>query len=302
MANIRNSIKRFIVKFLTKYFNYKFVRILHNYWADNLNRFKYGDPEFPRIITLEICGHCNRSCSYCPNVVTPQKARLISMEVVYKFAERLKEIRWSGTVDFIFFNEPTLHPRLPEIVKIVKDYAPTCMPRISTNGDLLNYNLVSQLKKSGLYRIYAMRHIPTKEGWRENINTLSKQFPGMFVIMDIEELEQSHGLNDYGGLFKVNKIMPPILDKGKPSCRVHRHIAQFTIDGDWNLCCTDYQKTMQFGNIMNRSILDMWKDPNFIDIRKKLRNGIGVSKACYNCVAISRRKIKNKNIEEILAV
>ena len=282
------KLKTTIIRLLTKHADFTFLRRLYAYYFHAMSWVRYGDPYFPRIITIEISSHCNRACTYCPNVVTPQKPRLINEESFRKIVSRLREIKYNGVVDFIFFNEPTLHPKLAKYVEIVKKEVPWCMPRISTNGDLLTSEKVKSLVDAGLERVYVMRHVPTPEGWRENIDKLDKEFPGVFVKMDIEEVERTVGLNHFGGLVHVEKILKAIPNKdGSPSCKIHNHIAQITVDGDWDLCCTDWAKTLSFGSVIKRPIMDVWHDPLFVKMRKDLRGGKATLKVCQDCFVFS---------------
>lgn len=57
-------------------------------------------------------------------------------------------------------------------------------------------------------------------------------------------------------------------------------------DGRVALCCNDYNASVCFGNIMEESISDIWKNEKFVEVRKNLReqgrNGVP---ACVNCNA-----------------
>jgi len=171
----------------------------------------------------------------------------------------MHDIDYAGVVDFIFFSEPTLHPRLAECVAQVRARVPKAIMRISTNGDLLTEQNVRKLAGAGLSRIYTMRHNPTPAGWKERIGELAAKFPGMFVRMDIDELEQTTGLHDFGGKVPVKKVRGRQMRDGHPFCDVHTHIAQIGVNGDWLLCCVDYERTVSFGNLVQKSIMEIWK-------------------------------------------
>jgi MoaA/NifB/PqqE/SkfB family radical SAM enzyme len=281
--------KRTLVRILTATIPLKVLRKIYIAYSYVAAQLRYGDWRFPRIISIEISTHCNRACSYCPNVIYPQKPRLIKQEVIEKIISRIGEIRYSGVVDFIFFSEPTLNPKLPEYVAMVKKAAPRCIPRICTNGDLLNSENVKALVDAGLDRIYVMRHNPTPEGWRENIEALAKEFPGVFVRMDIDEVERVEGLHDFNGLLEVKKHRGRHIVDGRARCQVHRHVAQFTVDGDWNLCCVDYAKTKSFGNLIPSSIMEIWNSPGFVRSRYMLEDGAPATSTCKTCTCLVER-------------
>lgn len=281
--------KKLTIRLLTKILPRDTLRRVYISYANVSSFLKYGDYKFPRIITIEISSHCNRACAYCPNIIYPQASRLISEEVISKLISRLAEIKYAGVVDFIFFNEPTLNPKLAEYVSRIRKAVPLAIPRISTNGDMLTYELVKKLSDAGLDRIYPMRHNPTPAGWKDNIETLSAQFPGLFQIMDIDDAERDAGLHDFNGLVEVKNHRGRKIVNGKARCQVHRHIAQFTIDGDWNLCCVDYAKTRSFGSLLNRSILEIWRDPEFVSARNLLESGEPAAEVCKTCTCLVKR-------------
>jgi hypothetical protein len=283
------KIKKLIIRVLTATIPLKPLRWIYRNYSKIEFYLRYKDSKFPRIISIEISTHCNRTCSYCPNVIYPQSAKLIKEEVINKIIKRLGEINYHGVVDFIFFSEPMLHPKLHEFVARVKKAAPHCIPRICTNGDLLTYEKTKRLVEAGLDRIYVMRHNPTPPGWRDNIDMLSAQFPGIFIKMDIDEVERVEGLNDFGGLLEVKKHRGRTIIKGRARCQVHRHVAQFTVDGDWLLCCVDYAKTKKFGSLMTHSIMEIWKDPAFVKGRTALENGYPITETCKTCTCLVER-------------
>jgi MoaA/NifB/PqqE/SkfB family radical SAM enzyme len=289
--------KRLLIKLLTASLPLKLLRKIYIYFSFITSWWKYGDYKFPRIISIEINTHCNRACSYCPNIIYPQSPKLIKKEVMAKLADRLGDINYSGVVDFIFFSEPMLNRSLPEYVKMVKKAAPKSIPRICTNGDLLTHDNVQELISSGLERIYAMRHNPTPIGWREKMSRLKAAFPGNIIVMDIDEVERVEGLHDFNGLLEVKKHRGRNIVKGTARCQVHRHVMQITIDGDWDLCCVDYAKTYKFGSLLERSIMDIWKDPAFVAVRKTLEAGEPATEVCKTCTCLVVRKPEHTRVD-----
>jgi MoaA/NifB/PqqE/SkfB family radical SAM enzyme len=284
-------LKRKIIRSLTRTIHRDKLRACYRLYSYGLHWIKYGDPFFPRIISIEINTHCNRACVYCPNVFTPKAPRLIKQDVFDKIVQRIAELNYSGVVYFVFFNEPTLNPKLKDYIAQLKQHAPKVMTRICTNGDLLTAYTVKQMIESGLDRIYVMRHIPTSNQWSEKMQSLAEAFPGIFVIMDIEDLEKTNGLNDFGGTVNVkNKMIPEKNRHGVPVCRVHAHVAQITIDGKWDLCCTDYGRTHSFGDLMHDSFSSIWKDRSFVVMRNKLRSGQPVLPFCKSCFCFTKCK------------
>ena len=59
---------------------------------------------------------------------------------------------------------------------------------------------------------------------------------------------------------------------------------------DWNgdilLCCQDmYNRTIKFGNVIEKPIFEIWKNSKLIQFRKKLKAGDRSLSPCNNCNA-----------------
>lgn len=65
---------------------------------------RYGELHMFQSVSLEISVYCNRTCSYCPNVDNATPREFMSEQVLEAALGRLREIRWSQVVDFIFYN------------------------------------------------------------------------------------------------------------------------------------------------------------------------------------------------------
>lgn len=279
--------KKLLVNLVTRYFPQPIMRPLVHQWTRGMNRLKYGDPNFPRMITIEVNTHCNRRCVYCPNVIQPTPSRKINPEVVTAFCKRLSEIRWHGPVDFIFFSEPLLCEDLEKIVSMVCESAPNCVPRISTNGDLLHESRLRGLIDAGLMRFYVMQHNPTSEEWRARMWALSRQFPGYLVLNTIDGVADSVGLFTFRDAVKVSKRHQfPKLKDGSPYCTVPYHNMQIDIDGNWLLCCTHFEREHSWGNILTESFMDIWKKPEFKSARELLTSGKAPFETCHKCAGL----------------
>jgi MoaA/NifB/PqqE/SkfB family radical SAM enzyme len=104
--------------------------------------------------------------------------------------------------------------------------------------------------------------------------------------MDIDQVEKETGLHDFEGLVKVKNIRGRQMKDGHPFCDVHTHVAQIGVNGDWLLCCVDYARTLSFGNLVNKPIMDIWNDPFFVRMRKELRMGHARIHKCQECPCI----------------
>lgn len=202
----------------------------------------------------------------------------MSEEVFETALKRMQEIRYAGIVDFIFYNEPLLDPRLPDLVTRVKAALPNCLPRVTTNGDALTEDLLLRLTKAGVLTFYVTRHVPVKPGWNERIEMLLKKYPQYVTLTDIMEVQAKVGLWNRAGLVKVEKEFKV------NSC--HAPEGAFVIDrfGNVPLCCCDYFRKNAQGNIMKQGILEIWRGAGFAGVRQNLHKGVAVLDICKNCI------------------
>jgi cyclic pyranopterin phosphate synthase len=240
-----------------------------------LSLWKYGDPHFFRSVALEISTFCNRTCSYCPNAhnVTPKE--FMSEEMFETALMRMVELNWCGPVDFNFYNEPLLDKRLPELMGRVSKRVRGAMPRVITNGDALTVALVRRLVDAGLVRLSISRHQPIPAGWDARIAEIQHQWPGLAII---NEMQGRTDLSTRSGLVQIENYIP-ITECDAPAVSF-----QITINGDVVLCCNDYHRKHVFGNIARESILEIWRNPKFKQIRDEVRDGVDklpICKACF---------------------
>jgi organic radical activating enzyme len=80
---------------------------------------------------------CNLACKGCISLSDFDRDGVVSIEDIATWCEEWHTIL-SPEVITLFGGEPTLHPKLPEICKIVRDRWPNATIRLITNGYLLD--------------------------------------------------------------------------------------------------------------------------------------------------------------------
>ena len=164
------------------------------------NILKYGDPHFFQQVFIEINGHCNRTCRYCPNSVEALPESFMSLDRFDTILRRLREINWTGLVAYHYLNEPLLHPHLCGFIRQTIRLLPKSKPVLFTNGDFLTPKMAENLIDSGLYRCTITRHVPVTKEWDERIPAIIKSNPEIFR-MNIIRLG---GMMNPAGIMKPN--------------------------------------------------------------------------------------------------
>ena len=239
------------------------------------NRIKYGDPWFPRSICLETSVHCNRRCPYCPQSVAPTPVGFMEWDVFDLALSRMKEIGWTGPVDFNFYNEPTLDKRLIEMIARVSRIG--ALPRVVTNGDRLDESYMDEAIGAGITFFGVTRHPPFKDEWDLKMKRLMSNPRYAAHITFGEIFGKPELLSNRAGAVEIPNFIP------LTTCRAPSLGFNILHNGDVVLCCADYHKTQVMGNIKDDGILEIWENPHFAWLRKEVAEGRPPLDICSSC-------------------
>lgn len=242
-------------------------------------------------IEFETLSYCNRKCHYCPNIDFERFGEdndfFMKEEVFKTLIEQLKNISWSGRIAPHLYGEPMSDPRLARWMKHAKDNLPGSTVKIVTNGDYLNHNTYAELIDSGVDVIYLSKHSKRfKKKCIELLDSLSKEeIDKNFVITDFytdfKSEDQSQFTNRGGDIDLKEKA---VSKKSQPINCGYVTYPVINTYGDIILCCQDFQNNYVCGNIMERSIDEIWFDPENIRLRKRIFKYKFDLKICQDCV------------------
>jgi radical SAM protein with 4Fe4S-binding SPASM domain len=102
--------------------------------------------QYPNIRNFEITSFCNLDCPIC--VQKTWKRQHLSIELLYNILEKNKDVLNNQAVWLHYRGEPLLHPRLIEIIQVFDLF--NIKTRFSTNGILLNNDLINRLLETSL--------------------------------------------------------------------------------------------------------------------------------------------------------
>lgn len=152
---------------------------------------------------------CNFNCPYChnPELVISNIIEPIDINSIYSFLKKRK-----GLLDGVVITggEPTLHKKLPEFIKNIKDMG--YLIKLDTNGS--NSNMVEELIENKLVDYIAMdikapfdeyNNIITKEINIENVKKTFKLLVQNKVDYEFRTTVVSNLLN-YESFVKINEI------------------------------------------------------------------------------------------------
>ncbi|MBF0541171.1 MAG: SPASM domain-containing protein [Nitrospirae bacterium] len=236
-------------------------------------------------IEFETTNYCNRKCVYCPNSKYDRTAlfgnKFMSQEIFDKLVSDLKEMDFKGIISPHLYGEPLTDKRLPRWTAALKQSLPHSIIRIVTNADFLDDNIYTELINCGVDIFNISKHGNTlSQGFLNLYNGLSiKEQKKRFIIIDYyENYNQSQNL-----FFNRGGEIPLKKPKRHPSCCIYVTYPVLNSNGDVILCCNDYQNSHICGNILERSLTEIWQDKKNINLRRRIFKGYFDLPICKNC-------------------
>ena len=267
----------------------------HQKFAKNIGTVN-SVPPFSSV-EISINGACNRRCFFCPRVDEkeyPNILNSLNLDIYESLIKDLEKINYNGRLSFSGFCEPLLTKNLHEYIKIAKKKTKGVIIEIVTNGDpILAKNGKIRLKElfdSGLdnlrVSLYDGPHQVEKfDNIKKELNLSDKQ-----LILRKRYLgpEESFGMtisNRAGSVSLKNKVfeLKPLSEPLKQPCFYPFYKVLIDHDGSVLMCSNDWKKEKPMGNIFNSSLIDIWSNEKFVDLRKKLFNKDRNHKPCNVC-------------------
>ena len=233
-------------------------------------------------VEIEINSACNMACSYCPNSVALRKEKgFMELDLYEKIMLQLQDIAFSGRISYEFYNEPLLHPKFDEIVKMTKTYLPDCSIHLYSNGTKIDYSRFQNLLKLGVDLFKITKH--------EDYDLDRKVLAFEEVLEKATSKEkESIDFKHWSEITLTNRAgtLPHI--EGGPQnllpCFIPTYICTITVEGNVLPCFEDFHQFHEMGNIKERNLLEIWKSKAYHDFRQSLAKGLRHQfKACQNC-------------------
>jgi 2-deoxy-scyllo-inosamine dehydrogenase (SAM-dependent) len=220
----------------------------------------------PLVVEVEVNSRCNRRCSYCPVSIlpTPTVSRFMPDEVFDRLLNELAAFSFDGRLSYHFYNEPLLRRDLEHLVERAAVRLPWAYQVLYTNGDLLSDARYEALLRAGIHEFVVTRH--DSDGFTER--------PAQVVLVPSQLV-----LTNRGGVMSAE---PAPLDL---SCYAPADMLIVTVNGDILGCYEDAQRQHVMGNLTRESLLDIWTNDRFVQLRDRLASGdrAGAGSICARC-------------------
>ena len=237
-------------------------------------------------IELNINELCNRTCDFCPRhdpKVYPNQNLHMDLELAENIANQLEELNFTGIVNISGTGEPLLTKYVPEIVK--KFGKRGIHTEIVTNGDRLKPKFVKELYDAGLAQLVVSMYDGPEQV--EHFNSLFKECgidKNLYSLRDRWYPPE----DDYGLLYtnRTGILGDELTEIEKRACYYTHYSVYLDWNGDMLLCCQDmYNRTVNFGNVKDTPLIELWKDSKLMEFREKLKKGDRSLLPCSNCTA-----------------
>lgn len=279
--------------------SYKIVENYRKKKTDNyIGKFFSGNGDIPvfKFLMLETVNRCNGKCDFCPAnaLFDKRKYQMMPMETVEHILDDLVRIGWKGTIFPQVNNEPFIDKRIIDIIRMCKDKLPESKIYIITNGTLLTKEILDQIREyvdvivindySASYRLSpnvldVYKYVKKRKLEYKSIDiTIARRY-----TKEILSTRAGNAPNKPKKTININK----------PCIYPFTDMIVFPT-GNVGLCCNDCNEITKMGNVFEKSLIDIWNDTPFTNVRKKMRSGRMNYSFCKECDVVdagSREKV-----------
>ena len=240
-------------------------------------------------IDLNITDLCNLTCSFCPRhdaEIWPNNNEHMDLDLLEKITTDLINANYRGQLSFTGKGESTLHPQFDECFKILHRKDRTYSTNLTTNGRKLNVIWDKWVKHFDRSVINTYTNV---EEYKDRLKKYRYQENGLKVQHWYKPDRLSMKKLDKDFLFFVNNRAGLIATDHKINLNtpcLHPFTNLFiNFDGEYQLCCNDWQVLKSFGNVRNENIVDIYMNNHEMNhTRYQLLNGNRTcQEACINC-------------------
>ncbi|WP_159944792.1 MULTISPECIES: radical SAM/SPASM domain-containing protein [unclassified Nocardiopsis] len=268
----------------------------------------------PNSVQLEPVEGCNLRCSFCgirgirestgdrDNLSGPY--RCMSLDTAATIARQIAVAGWNPRVELAMHGEPTKHPALPDLIRIIRSHLPRQPIMVTTNGlPLLEGwpDSVGALFAAGADTVAVDDYRPHKA----RAAVLGTRLPGvdvyrypedgsvasahrrprrgerrLILIADISQADEGNhsNLSNHAGA-----AGPP--DERYANQRCANPFREMAIrwDGSVAICCNDWRGAFKLGNVHATPVDELWQHPAMGAARRRLYAGRRDFAPCKGC-------------------
>ena len=204
-----------------------------------------------RIYNVETTNYCNAECDYCPYPKMTREKGFMSVETFKKVLEKQE-------LDFMElhnFGEPLVDPQIFKFIRMAKEAG--FKTRLSTNGLLLNRDVLSKLADAGLDLMW----ISIRRYFDQVKKTLDELYPEYSKKIDIViyYVELPNRMRGLPREWKVTRLFPhtwsrqiervPFIMRNERCFNLRERAVTVLWDGRVSNCCHDFDGKYILGTV-----------------------------------------------------
>ena len=276
------------------------------------------DPPFA--VQVEATEGCNLRCGFCGIRGITSKGpdggslppdgsnHYLTVDLASEFARQIRAADWNPRVEFAMHGEPTLNPKLPEIVAAMRSWLPRQTFMLTTNGIPLLDDWEANLRilfSSGFdtiavdnYRPYRCEEafdsveLPAvhKMRYPEDGRAASPHARAprgvrrLLLIKDLVEAAEGN----HSQIFNHAGCAAPRDPNASGRCAKPFRELSMRWDGSFAICCDDWRGELPIGTLDN-GIERVWQSDLVNAVRTMLYDGQRVAGPCEGCTHKSTR-------------
>jgi MoaA/NifB/PqqE/SkfB family radical SAM enzyme len=291
---------------LVPFVNYFINALRHDIWFSNCF--------IPRTFYIEVTNHCNAKCYMCPHNKMKRKKGIMPWELFTKIIDECKDFEGRGLVFILHKDgEPLLDPLLIRRIEYIKANLKNSRVTFNSNAMLLNEEMSLKILNSPIDSITFSVDGASKEQYekiriglkyevvKKNLDSffklkrkLNKKTPHIIMQM-VVSIDNECEIDKYRDLwsnkaddvyfkamhnFLVQKTSiktHELMEKQLEICLQPFILMHIYWNGDVGLCCWDYDHSIDLGNVRKSSILEVFNNNKFKEVRNAMRK-----KSCKN--------------------
>lgn len=256
-------------------------------------KVKVNHPPVGRPVIIETTSVCNTNCFFCPHENMKREKMHMPDDIFNKSVEEIKKMGLRD-IGLCNFGEPLVDPKIVERVRIVKKNY-DCSVHIITNALALSNDVAEGLIDAGLDKLTVSLDAVDKDSFKKiRLGSYEKVVSNIKNLMELKKKKNAD--NPFVCVrFMVSKdnkkdarrfiwMWKNIVDEVAFG-RIHDfyHGGQHLLNapclflweslvilsnGDVTVCCVDYEGKLFVGNIMEKSLWEIWNSEEIQRLRK----------------------------------
>lgn len=241
---------------------------------------------YPTYIAIETVNRCNGTCPFCPaNIHSETRPyQKMSDELFEKILDEVASWdKWDGVFSLYVNNEPFIDVRMVKMLQEARRKLPYAKMLVFTNGSLLTPEKLEAIADS--VDVLIINNYATKYQLNEPVQKIfdyvkvnQHRFKNVKIV--IQKRYANEYLTNRAGVAPNKK--QAIKGINLPCLIPYTDLTIYP-NGQVGLCCSDVLETMNFGNIQNDKILDVYHCETWKEIRRKMKKGRKDIGICSNC-------------------